>query len=251
MGHEKLDDFYDANFYGEHVEAMTRSASVVLELLYKYYQPKSVIDVGCGRGAWLAAAESLGSVRLKGVDGTWVKKDDLLSKNIDFVPVNLAESFPVIQERYDLCISLEVAEHISKESAKQFVELLCNASDIVLFGAAIRHQGGANHINEQWQSYWVNLFKNNGYECFDVIRAELWNNKSVEWWYKQNTLLFVSPNNSFLKLDTLRVAQTPVIDIAHPSNYERKVEKFLNEQQNPTFRSCLGYFKRFLLNLLR
>ena len=40
---------------------MTTSARVVLGMLYQHYVPQSVIDVGCGRGAWLAAAEALGA----------------------------------------------------------------------------------------------------------------------------------------------------------------------------------------------
>src|SRR5208283_920409 len=133
---------YGTDYYSRNLDGMNNSAKNVLSLLYKYYKPKSVVDVGCGRGAWLAAANSLGSNKLKGFDGSWVKKEDLLSKNINFTVVNFDVEMPKIDEKYDLCISVEVAEHISERYAKSFVDVLCRASDIVLFSAAIKYQAG-------------------------------------------------------------------------------------------------------------
>lgn len=248
MSEEQLNKLYDTNFYSKHLEGMTNSAKEVLDLLYKFYQPESVIDVGCGRGAWLAVAESLGSAKLKGMDGRWVKKEELLSKNIDFGAVDFEESLPEVGEKYDLCISLEVAEHITENNARQFINTLCKASDIVLFSAAIVHQGGMNHINEQWQSYWIDLFNSNGYECFDLFRAVLWNNKSVEWWYRQNIFLFVNSKNAFLNLEVLRTLEKPVTDIAHPVNYENKVKGYRSQIEYPTFEFCLGCIKRYIRN---
>ena len=248
MSEEQLDKPYNATFYSQHFEGMTRSAKEVLDLLYKLYQPASVIDVGCGRGAWLAVAESLGSTKLKGIDGHWVKKEDLISSNIDFGPVDFEKAIPEIGEKYELCISLEVAEHISEGNARQYIDTLCKASDIVLFSAAITHQGGAHHVNEQWQSYWIDLFNSNGYECFDLFRATLWNNKSVEWWYRQNIFLFVHPRNRFLNLEVLRASQKPVMDVAHPLNYENKVNDYMSQIEYPTLRFCLSCIKRYVRN---
>jgi hypothetical protein len=248
---ENLDKFYDENFYEEHIEGMSKSAAIVLGLLYEHYNPQRVIDIGCGQGAWLAAAESLGAKILKGLDGEWVTKEALLSKNIDFMAVNFDEAMPELKEKYDLCISLEVAEHISQANAKRFIDLLCEVSDMVLFSAAIKYQGGRNHINEQWQSYWVDLFNSNGYECLDLFRGRLWNNMSVRWWYRQNTFLFVAPNNLSLNFEALRALENPILDIAHPLNYEKKANSYRNSMEYPTLRFCLGCIKRYIRNKLR
>ena len=63
-----------------------------------------------------------------------------------------------LTKNYDLAISLEVAEHLSSESANMFIACLTNMSDIVLFSAAIPGQGGENRINEQWPKYRSGLF---------------------------------------------------------------------------------------------
>lgn len=64
------------------------------------------------------------------------------------------------------------------------------------------------------------MFKSNGYECFDILRAPLWSNESVEWWYRQNIFLFSRPDNSLIDNDLLRAAEKPVYDIVHPKNLE-------------------------------
>jgi len=242
---------YDKDFYEIHAAATSRSAAIVLGQVYKLFSPKSVIDIGCGQGEWLSAAESLGATILKGLDGDWVIRKNLLSKSIDFVPVNLADSLPKLNERYDLCISLEVAEHLPEERAESFVDLLCQASDTILFGAAIKYQGGRNHINEQWQSYWIKLFNSRGYECIDCIRGAIWNNMSVEWWYKQNTFLFIGPNNMYLRAEELRASERPIFDVAHPINYENKIRGYQDMITYPTLRFCAECIKHWFSIKLR
>jgi SAM-dependent methyltransferase len=240
---KSLNDMYNVDFYTDALEGMSNSATVVLTYLYKHYQPKSIVDIGCGRGAWLAVAESLGTDKLKGFDGPWIKKEDLLSKKIDFVAVDFEMSMPEINDKYDLCISVEVAEHISETKAEDFVNILCKASYTVLFGAAIKDQMGVNHINEQWQSYWIDLFKSNGYECFDVLRPAIWDNRSVEWFYRQNLFLFVDMTNTTLDVNPLITAVKPIYDVVHPENYNVRMNQILR----PTFRNCLACIKRYIL----
>jgi SAM-dependent methyltransferase len=241
---DKLNQVYNQSFYNGHLSGMSISASIVLKHLYQYYQPKSIIDIGCGQGAWLDAAESLGAKYLRGFDGDWIIEESLLSKNIIFTHINLESSMPEIDRDYDLCISLEVAEHLSERQGKILIDLLCEASNVVLFSAAVKNQGGTHHKNEQWQSYWINLFRVNGYECLDILRPEIWNNPSVKWWYRQNIFLFVDPTKSRLNIESLRRLEKPIYDLVHPKNYLEKACHF----QNPSFRFCLRCIKLFLFN---
>jgi hypothetical protein len=129
---------------------------------------------------------------------------------------------PKLNKKFDLCISLEVAEHLSQAKAKHFIDFLCTASDIVLFIAAIKYQGGTKHTNEQWQSYWIDQFKSHAFDCVDMIRPHLWNHTLVEWYYNQNIFLFVGPNNSVLSLNALKDSEKPIFDVVHPLNDEEK-----------------------------
>lgn len=42
-----------------------------------------------------------------------------------------------LNRRFDLALSLEVAEHLPKKSAEIFVDTLCKLSDTIIFSAAI------------------------------------------------------------------------------------------------------------------
>ena len=95
-------------------------------------------------------------------------------------------------ETCDLAICLEVAEHLTPAAGARLVKTLCSVAPVVLFSAAIPAQGGTNHINEQWQSHWADEFAAHGFDCFDPIRPEIWNDRDVFPWYRQNILLFVS-----------------------------------------------------------
>lgn len=145
----------------------------------------SVIDIGCGVGEW-----SCGNPNYIGVDHNIPEKALMIPKeNYKDVDIEKADScFDVHQTKYDLCLCLEVAEHISERVADLLIEWLCSLSDNVLFSAAIPNQGGTGHINEQWQEYWAEKFYANGFGaelCYPVK-----DNPNCCLWYRQNMILY-------------------------------------------------------------
>jgi hypothetical protein len=106
-----------------------------------------------------------------------------------FRAVDLADS-PALDRRFDLALSLEVAEHLPEAAAERFVGLLVAAAPLVAFSAAIPGQGGTNHLNEQWPRFWAERFAAHGYDVVDCLREQLWEDERVAWWYRQNLLLF-------------------------------------------------------------
>lgn len=207
---------YAKRFYDGQVDGSLRSARILLRVLADHYRPRTVLDLGCGRGAWLVAAGEIGAEELHGRDGPWVDADSLLSASIRFTACNMEQPFD-LDRRFDLAMSVEVAEHLPERCALPFVESLCRASDVVVFGAAVPGQGGTGHLNEQWPSYWIGRFESLGYECFDLFRPACWKDDQVDWWYRQNTFLFVK-SDSACPLDrrSLRSASRPLMDVVHP-----------------------------------
>ena len=176
--------------YYEELNWARESAREILSLLVRWFQPKSVIDLGCGAGNWLATAIELGIHDVVGVDGEWVKNADLAIPSEHLVIHDLRTPFR-ISRRFDLALSLEVAEHLPASSAAEFIESLCGLSDVVVFSAAIPGQGGRRHLNEQWPSYWARHFAEREFDCQDVLRPEIWLNPRVAWYYAQNSLIFM------------------------------------------------------------
>jgi SAM-dependent methyltransferase len=216
---------YGAGFFTVNAESSRPSARLVLGALRELYSPASIVDIGCGSGAWLATAGELGFTVLKGYDGPWADPARYTSSAIDFTPVNLEEVDLEITERYDLAMSVEVAEHLSEARADVIVDALCSASDVVLFGAAVPQQGGVHHVNEQPQSYWIAKFKARGYEPYDVIRPRIWDDPAVKFWFKQNTMLFVKSSSEVLDRQRLHALETPIYDLIHPEQFQRKIER--------------------------
>ena len=104
--------------------------------------------------------------------------------------------------------------------SKTLIGNLCRASDVVLFSAAVPHQGGVGHINEQRQSYWADLFEAEGYDALDVIRPAVWSNTAVRFWHRQNLLLYVRRGSSKIDHNRLREGQKPILDLIHPEMHE-------------------------------
>lgn len=216
-------DIYNENFYINQMGNSFASAKVILKYLFSIYRPDSVIDFGCGAGTWLSAAYALNNTNGKyvGLDGAWGSKDSLVPKYIDFRQVDFSRQYTV-KERFDLAISVEVAEHLPDTLAASFIDSIASSSDVVLFGAAIPGQGGVNHINEQFQSYWHNMFIEKGYQCFDIIRPAFWSDDRVGVAYRQNTLLYVnSDSNKYQRFSDFPKANPSMLDIVHPIVLER------------------------------
>lgn len=178
-----------------------KAAREVVPFLLKVLDSRSVVDVGCGIGTWLKVFAENGVQDILGIDGNYVDKNLLKIDKSNFVEYDLEKLFKT-DRKFDLAISLEVAEHISFESADVFVKTMCNLSDTILFSAAIPNQGGQNHINEQEPNYWIEKFESQGYQLFDMVRPVFWDNENVDSWYRQNMFLFTKSWNLLATLDS-------------------------------------------------
>lgn len=181
---------YTSDFYATQMPISLRSAKIILPIIFAEIHPKSILDVGCGTGVWLKIADEIGVKDYIGIDGEYVKTEMLEIPEIKFLRADLKNEFN-LHKRFDLVISSEVAEHLPIETADKFISSLANHSDTILFSAAAPGQGGTHHINEQPQQYWVDKFNKHNYLPIDLLRERIWTKKGVDWWYKQNMILFV------------------------------------------------------------
>ncbi len=222
---------YNDAFYKNRNEETKYSAQRIIDVLFKrlYKIPGSIVDVGCGVGTWLGIANiKYGVETVVGLDGDYVPLEYLQIDKDNFIPCNLEDyrSENILQKnagkKFDLAISLEVAEHIQRKNARKFVRNLCGLSDVILFSAALAKQGGDGHVNEQRLSYWIKLFAENGYNFCDVIREDIWNDNKIPVWYRNNTVVFYNSERNAICTDDV----SPIIDMVHPDLYEAKVKMY-------------------------
>lgn len=211
---------YTASFYERQSNETYSSSEVIVPLLLDLVQPQSVIDVGCGTGSWLRTFREHGIQQLSGFDGPWLDTAKLLIPQDLFTRADLDKPLQV-DRRFDLAISLEVAEHLKPESADGFVASLTSLSDVVAFSAAIPFQGGFHHLNEQWPEYWAQLFEKRGYLAIDCLRLRLWNVPNVHYWYRQNMLVYVKRDmlDRYPKLVEAQKSSCGPLPFVHPALY--------------------------------
>ncbi|MEO8224549.1 MAG: methyltransferase domain-containing protein [Gammaproteobacteria bacterium] len=239
-----MDKYRDEFFRDRHARTVY-AAETVLGLLLPAVPPvHAAIDVGCGVGTWLSVLEKRGVGAVQGVDGPWVDIANLVIPAQSFVHHDLKQDRD-FGRRFDLAISLEVAEHLPPERAAGFVSWLTGLSDVVLFSAATPRQGGKNHCNEQWQDYWSALFAAQDYLPLDFIRARIWNDRKIATWYRQNVLVYVRKTRCpEVRLPDGAGAPGPLA-IVHPEVFIAKLDRAA------TIGGMLKRWRRALRRILR
>jgi SAM-dependent methyltransferase len=161
----------------------------IVEVLHALLQLRTAVDVGCGSGVMLASLEQRGVV-VRGVEGSRaaIRRSGLSGR---VMRANLERGVPDLG-RFDLCLCIEVAEHLSPESGPGLVDGLTRLSDIVVFSAAAPGQTGTGHLNERPQSYWRELFGLRGFHE-SPLHARL--HEAIAdipepWWIHQNLVVF-------------------------------------------------------------
>ena len=163
-------------------------------------------------------------ITITGIDGIWVPHQYLVIPQINFFPTDISKNLKNETSelwtlpKYDIIISLEVAEHIEQNLSDNFVKFITSHSNYILFSAAIPGQTGDGHINEQWPSYWAEKFFYYGFELFDFIRHKIWDDDKIPFWYRQNC--FLGARKGLLQLPDSQRVTGKKFDIVHPKQFE-------------------------------
>jgi SAM-dependent methyltransferase len=239
---------YGSNFYDRQREGSLSSAKIILPIVFDLIKPKSVVDFGCGVGTWLATGKRLGAERCLGLEGSWVKTQRLAATDLEVRDTDLEQTVS-LDERFDLAISLEVAEHLTPQRSDSFIADLCKASDVVLFSAATPGQDGDGHQNEQWPSYWAERFIRLGYMPLDIIRPIIKLDQTIQSWYRTNVILYARPEQGLPILKSLKGKHLTNLDL--PNHLEivgvkRAAGQFLESTKTLFYWTTKRTTERFL-----
>lgn len=215
-----------------------RGAELTFNALFRAETPRSILDIGCGIGSWLAAARNLGVGDVVGVDGIIVS-DELMKVNRNGIlrhdlrtPLDLGRAF-------DLVVCLEVAEHLDETHANTLIDSITRHSEKCLFSAACPGQGGTHHVNCQWPEYWQDQFNKRGFSCRDELRWKIWTEKEIEPWYRQNVFVAVrNPQAAGL--------EPRLVKVIHPDMLPSFSGIFFDQHRRQIENGCmpLGWYAR-------
>ena len=148
----------------------------------------SVVDFGCGDASYIRHIFNTKDLEYcDAYDGNpnVAKISDGFGKQQD-----LSVSFD-LEKKFDLVLSLEVAEHIPKKYEIIYVSNLLNhCKKHLIISWAIMGQGGTGHFNEQNYVYVVNLFSSHGFTFDELETQKLRRSVSRLHWFRNSLLYF-------------------------------------------------------------
>jgi hypothetical protein len=214
---------YPTDWHSEYGQRTALSARKILGYMKQNFTIQSSAEIGCGDGHWTIEAQNIGIGETLGVDGPWTDRTTLKLSDLNFLEHDFSYPFD-LKRKFDLAICLEVAEHVRGDAAEPFIDSLTSSSDLQLFGAAVPLQGGAGHINEQWQSWWLKKFTARDFIPFDLVRPVFWSDAEIHYWYRQNIIVYIRSCRSDLiaiarKLQLNAFNNCPIVDMVHPEKY--------------------------------
>jgi SAM-dependent methyltransferase len=184
------------------------SARAVIPRVLGLTGARSIVDVGCGSGAWIRACRDLGVPEVVGVDGPHVPP---IQRRVatEFVERDLAEPLDLAR-RFNLVMCVDVAEDLPPERAEGLIADITALAPVVLFAAAVPGQDATPHASEWWPEGWAALFEAEGWTCRDAIRPWIRTNDQVGWRYRQTLFLAVAPGSDAAYQSLPRLDPTPV-----------------------------------------
>ncbi len=238
-----MENKYDNIFFESMTKNARDSAQIIVPIIMELFNPKSVVDLGTGTGSWLKEFKKQGVNNVVGYDGDYVNLNQLEINLDEFKNLDLNSDY-TLKGKYDLAMSLEVAEHLDPNAAINLIGTLTKLSDIVMFSAALPYQGGTEHVNEMPISFWVSEFEKYSYDLYDIIRPQIWEDKRVLSCYRQNVVIFVKKN---LQINTKKDIVS-IKDIVHPEMLEYRLSRYdaflnvlLNNREYHTLIQSLNY----------
>jgi len=173
----KLEDTYGDRFFRKRDSLLWRASMFcppvldVLKQIAPLSHPRSLIDVGCAIGdfvQWFCKHK----IDAYGLEGSTAVMPYVVCPPERMFYGDLRHVLP-INRRYDLAMSIEVAEHVEPDYAENYVGNLVNLSDNLLLTIAGPGQKGHSHVNLQPPEYWEKLFDFHDYVRVPAIEKQL------------------------------------------------------------------------------
>jgi SAM-dependent methyltransferase len=180
--------------------------------IYERFLPESILDIGCGLGAYLRLFNKLGVKEIIGVDG-FTPEESFLNLN-QYIRHDLTHPLD-LQRKFDLVMCLEVAEYLPPGSEVNLLEILNNHADnILIFSAGEKGQPGHGHINCKSFEEWANLLHH--YNWSPMIAETLFLRCISSFsWFRRNPIVLKKqkPHSENIDLQSwdklITISQTP------------------------------------------
>ncbi len=239
---------YDQSWHTRFDTDSSVAATKILKYVVDIFSPESCLDLGAGAGNWIKCALNLGISDCRAVDGPWTDVSKLQVDPKYFLFHDLSQGLS-LNRKFDMAICLEAAQYMSPQGSAALVRTLMDHANVILFSSAVPFQGGDN-VTERWQSHWSQLFEDRGFQTFDLIRPRFWRDKSIAYYYRQNTIVYVNKIDdkalNAALLASLNQLAAPVLDLVHPEKWEALIAGSRREKMKRFYRKIYDLAKPWM-----
>lgn len=188
----ELSDFYDMKYVEKIINKEWRYnlAPIQVKILYDFFQPKSILDIGAANGLHTKEFKKFGCYTF-GIEGTKHFGPFLKRNANDYLIQDIRESFD-LGKIFDLVFSVEVLEHIEEKHTDIVLDNICKHGDI-LFITANPSCGGKGHYNPQPKQYWIKKFNEKGFRfCENETKklSEMFKILTDAAWYRDHSGIY-------------------------------------------------------------
>ncbi len=157
------------------------------------YAPSTVLDIGCGIGAYLQLFKHLGAKAVFGIDG--LRDDETLLQSSEYAMRDLSQPLN-LGRVFDCAMCVEVAPRLPAQSAEVLIETIAaHSGRTIIFSAAEPGQPGHGHINCRPLSYWLTLWSERGWgpDLADSLSMRCLSTLS---WFRRNLVVLRRENSA-------------------------------------------------------
>lgn len=143
------------------IKTSTESAKWLHQYLTKIkYEIKSIVDVGCGKGAYLLPFMG-DNIKLLGIDMKYYD-EKIFIPNDCYTAFDFRQPYTVTN-KYDVALCIGIADYFPSNCTEQLVDLLTSLSDLIIFSPQTSSPGFLNYNNENIEEYWNKIFAKNSF----------------------------------------------------------------------------------------
>ena len=157
-----LDRFPDDYFTGREEKGWNEEIGRLVAEIQNRFAPASVLDVGCGAGAYLKLFERAGSRRLAGLEGS---PRAVALSGMECIRCADLREYHAMTPPFDLTLCIEVAPYINDKDIGNLLRTLADGTaegGTLLFSASDRFLGGKYHVNLKPREEWISLLEAQG-----------------------------------------------------------------------------------------
>jgi hypothetical protein len=156
-------DEYSVTYYDILNRTEAPQALKLADLVVEMYAPRTVTDLGCATGLYMACLMNKG-VLCRGVElsPNALDPDVCIVDPSAIIKTDLRE--PILFPDYsDVVLCLEVLEHIQEEYVDRAIRNVVSAGNHLIISPS-PHGGGEHHHNPKPKDYWMERFAKHGYK---------------------------------------------------------------------------------------